>query len=333
MIVRLLACGRRACWACACGGAGRAGLLRAAARSSRPIPSTIMPRAWSRLKDGSLLAAWYAGSGERTADDVVIEGAWLAQGENGVGPQVPDGRHARLSGLQPGALRRARRIALAVLADDPRPPLGRGAAQVRPLRAALGRAGRLEMVADRASCTSRPKTSPPRCEQAIAALSDEEKSKYRTDLEEAEDAGCATSSISGWAGCRGCIRSCFRPGAGSCRFIPTRFRRSIMAISDDRGETWTASRPLIGFGNIQPSLVRKNDGELVAFMRDNGPHHQIRLSTSRDDGVSWSPVVDSPFPNPGAGIEAIRLANGHWALIYNDLPRGTALAGGLALRR
>ena len=36
-------------------------------------------------KDGSLLAAWYAGSGERKADDVVIEGAWLAQGENGVG--------------------------------------------------------------------------------------------------------------------------------------------------------------------------------------------------------------------------------------------------------
>jgi predicted neuraminidase len=61
---------------------------------------------------------------------------------------------------------------------------------------------------------------------------------------------------------------------------------------------------------------------LVAFMRDNGPHHRIRLSRSRDDGVSWSPVVDSPFPNPGAGIEAIRLASGRWALIYNDLPTG-----------
>ena len=33
-------------------------------------------------------------------------------------------------------------------------------------------------------------------------------------------------------------------------------------------------------------------------------------------------MVDSPFPNPGAGIEAIRLANGHWALVYNDTPRG-----------
>ena len=31
-------------------------------------------------KDGSLLATWYAGSGERSADDVVIEGAWLKKG-------------------------------------------------------------------------------------------------------------------------------------------------------------------------------------------------------------------------------------------------------------
>ena len=100
------------------------------------------------------------------------------------------------------------------------------------------------------------------------------------------------------------------------------FSASIMAISDDRGATWTASRPLIGFGNIQPSLVRKNDGTLVAFMRDNGPHHRIRLSTSSDDGVSWSPVTDTSFPNPGAGIEAIRLASGRWALVYNDSPRG-----------
>jgi predicted neuraminidase len=100
------------------------------------------------------------------------------------------------------------------------------------------------------------------------------------------------------------------------------FSASIMAISDDRGETWSASKPLIGFGNIQPSLVRKNNGDLVAFMRDNGSHRKIRLSTSSDQGASWSPVIDSRFPNPGAGIEAIRLASGDWVLIYNDSPRG-----------
>jgi predicted neuraminidase len=95
-----------------------------------------------------------------------------------------------------------------------------------------------------------------------------------------------------------------------------------MAISDDRGETWVASRPLFGFGNIQASLVRRSDGGLVAFMRDNGPHRRIRLSSSTDDGMTWSAVVDSSLPNPGAGIEAIRLLNGRWALVYNDLPVG-----------
>ncbi len=97
---------------------------------------------------------------------------------------------------------------------------------------------------------------------------------------------------------------------------------SIVAISDDQGKTWRASGPIIGFGNIQPSIVRKNDGTLVALMRDNGPHHKIRLSYSKDNGETWSDAVDSSLPNPGAGIEATRLANGHWALIYNDLSRG-----------
>jgi predicted neuraminidase len=100
------------------------------------------------------------------------------------------------------------------------------------------------------------------------------------------------------------------------------FSASIVAISDDRGASWSASDPMIGFGNIQPSLVRKGDGTIVAFMRDNGSHRKIRLSTSKDDGRSWSAVTDSKFPNPGAGIEAIRLASGRWALVYNDLARG-----------
>ena len=97
-------------------------------------------------RDGSLLAAWYSGSGERKADDVVIEGAWLRKGKSVVGAEVPAGRHAGLSRLQPGALRRAGRIALAFLADDPRPPLGRRSAEVRAQRPAFARRGCSEMV-------------------------------------------------------------------------------------------------------------------------------------------------------------------------------------------
>jgi predicted neuraminidase len=100
------------------------------------------------------------------------------------------------------------------------------------------------------------------------------------------------------------------------------FSCSLIAISDDRGKTWTTSDPIIGFGNIQPSIVRKSDGTLVAFMRENGPWRRIRLSRSNDNGQTWSDVTESALPNPGAGIEAIRLANGNWVIIYNDTTRG-----------
>ncbi len=96
------------------------------------------------------------------------------------------------------------------------------------------------------------------------------------------------------------------------------FAISIMAVSDDGGTTWYASKPLIGFGNIQPTVLRRDNGTLVAYMRENGPRGCIRVSESSDDGLTWGPVGDSELPNPGSGIDGVRLANGHWALIYND---------------
>ncbi len=93
---------------------------------------------------------------------------------------------------------------------------------------------------------------------------------------------------------------------------------SLMAISDDQGESWKASGLLMGFGNIQPTVLRRDDGTLVAYMRENGPLNKIRVCESKDDGTTWGPVGALPIPNPGAGIDAVRLANGHWVLVYND---------------
>jgi len=101
------------------------------------------------------------------------------------------------------------------------------------------------------------------------------------------------------------------------------FDFSIMALSDDGGRTWQASRPLISFGGVQPSLVQKRDGTLVAYMRDNGPPPQrVMRSESRDGGMSWSPVVDDDIPNPGSGLEVIRLQSGRWAMVCNDTEQG-----------
>jgi predicted neuraminidase len=97
----------------------------------------------------------------------------------------------------------------------------------------------------------------------------------------------------------------------------------IMAISDDGGVTWKGSEPIVGRGGVQPSVVRKNDGTLVAYLRDNGPAPKRALmSESTDDGESWTTARDSDILNPGSSVEVVRLRNGHWIMVYNDLERG-----------
>lgn len=100
------------------------------------------------------------------------------------------------------------------------------------------------------------------------------------------------------------------------------FSISIMAISDDGGETWRASGPLIGYGNIQPAVVERRDGTLLAYMRENGFTGKIRICESKDQGETWTDAYSSELPNPGSGLDALRLQNGHWVLIYNDTEEG-----------
>lgn len=101
------------------------------------------------------------------------------------------------------------------------------------------------------------------------------------------------------------------------------FSFGIMAISDDGGYTWNASEPIVGAGCIQPSVVRKNDGGLVAYLRDNGPPpKRVHISFSSDDGATWTLARDTDIPNPGTSLEATRLRDGNWIMVYNDLERG-----------
>jgi predicted neuraminidase len=101
------------------------------------------------------------------------------------------------------------------------------------------------------------------------------------------------------------------------------FSFSVMAYTDDGGETWGFSAPLVGQGNIQPTIAQTKSGELVAYMRDNGPApKRLHISRSTDDGLTWSTVKDTDLPNPGSAADLVTLKNGHWALIWNDTDRG-----------
>ncbi len=101
------------------------------------------------------------------------------------------------------------------------------------------------------------------------------------------------------------------------------FSVSIMALSDDGGRSWRPSRILAGIGNIQPAVLRRRDGSLVAYMRENGILDRVRVAESRDEGETWGSVgaVDS-LPNPGSGLDGIVLASGAWLLIHNDTLQG-----------
>lgn len=101
------------------------------------------------------------------------------------------------------------------------------------------------------------------------------------------------------------------------------FGFSMMAITDDFGKTWKFSDPLVGAGNIQPSMAIKKDGTIVAYMRDNGPPPKRHMvSESKDNGMTWSLVSDSELVNEGSGSDIVTLANGHWVIAYNDTENG-----------
>ena len=91
---------------------------------------------------------------------------------------------------------------------------------------------------------------------------------------------------------------------------------SLMAFTEDGGANWEFSKPMILSPpiNIQPALVKKKNGNIVAFMRDSP---LTRRAESRDGGQSWT---EDPIeiPCPGASVAAVGLENGHWVLAAND---------------
>ena len=96
------------------------------------------------------------------------------------------------------------------------------------------------------------------------------------------------------------------------------FDVAAIAITQDGGESWVLSKPVPEAGLTQPTLVELPQGRMIAFFRNGDERHRIKRSDSMDGGRTWSEVRLTSLPHPGAGIEAIRLQNGHLAMIYND---------------
>ena len=98
---------------------------------------------------------------------------------------------------------------------------------------------------------------------------------------------------------------------------------SLMAITENGGQTWKFSEPILGGGAIQATLALNKDGSITILMRDNGPApKRLMTSTSKDGGFTWSSVVDTEVPNPGTAADVVVLKSGNWALVCNDIEDG-----------
>lgn len=101
------------------------------------------------------------------------------------------------------------------------------------------------------------------------------------------------------------------------------FNFSILAYSDDFGNHWEIGEPLVGYGNVQPSLFEKENGDIISYMRDNGDKpNRILKASSKDQGVHWTVAIDTDIPNPGASIHGVKRKNGDWVMVFNNLENG-----------
>jgi predicted neuraminidase len=101
-----------------------------------------------------------------------------------------------------------------------------------------------------------------------------------------------------------------------------RYSLSLIAISDDEGTTWRSGLPIVGRGNVQPALVQKRNGHILAFMRDNGNQpSRVQVSESEDKGETWTAARKTSIPNT-ASVELKVLNDGRWAFVGNDIDDG-----------
>lgn len=92
----------------------------------------------------------------------------------------------------------------------------------------------------------------------------------------------------------------------------------LMAISDDDGQSWKPSLPLVGRGPIQPSLTLNKDGSILALCRDSGDDPaRVQRSVSKDQGMTWSAAEKTDIPNT-ASVESLVLNDGRLAMVLND---------------
>ena len=276
------------------------------------------------LPNGDLLACWFHGSGERTANDVVIQGSRLRKGASEWSPIFEMADTLNLPDCNPmlflDAQERLWLFWIVPLANQ----WENSALKYRRAEDYL-EDGPPKWSWQESIHILPGKAFPETIEAAVAKLNSNEDlwTEYAAPYVKmiVEAARDPFKRQIGWMTRTHALT--LPSGRILLPLYSDGFNMSLVAISDDQGKTWKASKPIVGLGNVQPSIVRKKDGTLVAYMRDNGgaPARAMQ-STSDDEGETWSIATDTDLLNPGSSLETLRLQDGRWLMAYNDTEDG-----------
>ncbi len=298
-----------------------------------PQPKHVHSSSIVECPNGSLLCAWFEGSGERSSPDVVIQGARLPAGQSDWSSPFPMADTPNLPDCNPVLFiapdQQLWLFWIAVPAERWEDSLLRW----RRSRDYLGDGSPrwdwqdtlLLEPGDRFALAMADKFHELR--RQLPGLDDPRGPRLGEDLARLQwEAWDKSKRQRGWM--PRCHLTLLPSGRILLPLYSDGFLACLMAISDDQGRSWRPSQPIIGPALNQPSVVRKRDGTLVAYLREESfqaAHDQplsrrILTSESRDDGETWSLAAPIDLPNPNASVEAIVLQDGRWVLAFNDSP-------------
>jgi predicted neuraminidase len=272
-----------------------------------------------RLPGGDILAVWYQGSGEREADDVKIMGARLKKGSKtwtdpflmADTPDIPDCNPVVF-------LNNKNKLFLVWIAVQAH----RWECSLLRVKTSTHYNGNNAPVWD---WQDNILLTPDNRFAEETALKFKELSTNKNDSinfaprygsKVVEASADPSKRCTGWM--TRIKPLCFKNGKILLPLYSDGFSMSMVAISNNDGETWHASLPIVGRGNVQPALVQTKDGHITAYMRDNGEEpNYVQVSQSADSGFSWTVATKIGIPNT-ASVELLALSDGRWAFVGDD---------------
>ena len=252
------------------------------------------------LNDGSLLAAWFGGTGEGNPDVAIwsshrVHGAWLAPVRLALEPNVPCWNPVlfhtadhRLwlyykSGPSPDTWTATRKFS-----DDE----GNTWSMAEHLPAGLiGPVRAKPLVLSDGTI--------------VSGSSIESYRSWAAWIERSSDNGKTWTKIGP-----------FVPATTAAGIEPGG-RGSVAPTRVPNADAWKDTT-----GIIQPSVVQVEGRHLRFYARSTTNIAHIAVADSYDDGVTWTPVRLLDLPNPNSGIDAVALRDGRILLVYNNTASG-----------